>query len=124
MEKCDLERPAAFVRSRRGRKPKHKAVLDFSVADAIEEYEALLARFQNANDSDMAPHEAAVEAMRETRKTLGSIGTKRLLNLMSEFRHCEVSDSDEILPGDQDPPDHLTAERRRRKISLKEQRVR
>lgn len=107
MEKRILERPAALVRSRRGRKPKYKASVDFGVADAIEEYEPLLAKFQNETDGDMAPHEAAVEAMRETRKELGNIGTKRLLNLMSEFRHCEVSESDEIPADDHDPPDHI-----------------
>jgi hypothetical protein len=104
MEKHVLESPGVLVRSRRGRKPKNKAVLDFSVADAIKEYEPLLTKFQSTNDSDMAPHEAAAEAMKETRKELGNISTKRLLNLMSEFRHCEVSESDEIPPDDHDPP--------------------
>ena len=66
MHKPNVDSAVTPARLRRGRKPKNKAVVDFGTADAIEEYKALLAKFQNANHSDMAPHEVAAEAMRET----------------------------------------------------------
>jgi hypothetical protein len=126
MKKSAVENAATPVRSRRGRKPRNKAVLDFTIGDAIiNEYEPQLAEIQATSNekrsgarlagevlprTDLAPHIQAAEAMQKTRKELGNISAKRLLNLMSEFRHCKVSASDEIPLDDRDPPDHLLPE--------------
>jgi hypothetical protein len=91
----------------------HKAKRDFLTGDAIEEYAAQLKEHQ-AKGGDLAPHEAAAEDMRETRKQLGHIGRKRLLNEMSEFKHTQVSESDEVAPEKHDPPDHIADPHRRR----------
>ena len=98
--------------ARRGRKPKNKAVVDFDVVDAIDEYDAKRAALRTKKKgpfdaATLAPFEAAAEAMQETRKRLGHISAKRLLNLMSEFRHPKDAESIEIAPDPCDPPDHI-----------------
>jgi hypothetical protein len=99
---------------RRGRKPRNKAVLDFSVADAAAEYDELRAQMRNTDTGDLAPYEAAAEAMEKTRAEFGNISSKRLLNLRSEFKKVRVSPSDEMAPDRHDPPDHERDPRRRR----------
>ena len=100
------------ARARRGRKPKNKAVTDFTVSDAIEEYQAKRAELrakkkESFGPAALAPYEAATEDMRGVRKEIGNISTKRLLNLMSEFRRCKDAEAIEIAPDEYDPPDHI-----------------
>lgn len=103
----------ANTRARRGRPPMNKAKRDFLVGDAIEEY-AARKKMHRADRGALPPYEAAAEEMRETRKALGHIGSKRLLNEMSEFKKVDVLASEEISPDEYDPPDHLPDLRSRR----------
>lgn len=118
-----MESKATKRAAKRGRRPKNKAVRDFIIADAIAiEYDPKLADAKKARKlrrsiarstaeilprSDLSLHEQIAEYMQQTRKELGNISSKRLLNLMSEFRNAKVPESDEIPPDDRDPPNHL-----------------
>jgi hypothetical protein len=98
----------------RGRPPKNKAARDFEIADANAQYHELLTQYQNHRIGELSAHEAAAEAMQETRKNMGNISTKTLHNLMSKLKKVPVSASDEIAPDRYDPPDHIPDPRRRR----------
>jgi hypothetical protein len=87
-----------------GRKAMNHAKWDFIIADAKESYQAKRA-------SGMSCEDAAEETRKEFVKHIGNISTKRLLNLFSESKRCEVSEGDETAPEQRDAPDHFPEDR-------------
>lgn len=83
-----------------GRKAMDDAKWDFIIADAERYYQAQRALGLSAED-------AAEATRKEFVKQIGNISGKRLLNLFSEFKWCEVSEADEIAPDNRDAPDHV-----------------
>lgn len=87
-----------------GRKAMNDAEWDFIIADAKENYQIKRA-------SGMSCESAAEETRKEFVKQIGNISIKRLLNLFSESKRCEVSEADETAPEERDAPDHLPDDR-------------
>jgi hypothetical protein len=106
----------------RGPKKKDGARRDFTIADVMELYEKKLlecrdedranrARARSAREvrprAESTAHERAAQYVLEKMKVdLGNMGTKRLLNIIAEWKWREVPPEDEIPPDDLDPPDH------------------